>query len=1076
MKSLKSNFAFFEGQWEVLGKLGESAERYAFEDPHASILKLRLLSESIAKAILSSDNIREAYNTSQVDRISTIRKEGLAEPEILDIFDVLRRRGNAASHQAEYGTTKEAILLIELAYKLSIWFYEVYVDWQFIAPVYREVSEPVKDTTEQLHKTIEELEKEIAHKERQLIQQLNVITDETISQGVRKKRKEKSQLHVKKHRLSESQTRVIIDDKLRSVGWTVDTEQLNFKKNRTMPEKNKNMAIAEWKVGSKYADYALFIGLQLVGLIEAKANHRDIPAALESQTKTYARLIVPKEGVTLLPAHGEYKVPFLYATNGRDYLKQLQDQSGIWFWDSRTPYKHAHALEGWHSPDDLRLLLDVDDTEANAKLAEEDITKFGLRYYQQDAVLAVEKALIEGQRKMLLAMATGTGKTRTTIALMYRLIKAKKCRRILFLVDRNSLGQQALDALKDTKFDGLSFSSIYDVKTLEDMTPEVETKVQIATVQGMVRRLYYNDGDKLPSVGQYDFIIVDEAHRGYTSDREMSEEELLFQNQNDYVSQYRRVIDYFDAAVLGLTATPALHTTDIFGLPIYKYSYTEAVLDGFLVDHEPPYLFESELAKTGISFEKGEEVEMYDPEEGEVILDRLEDELTFNVEHFNRQVITESFNKAVLNKLTDYIDPQGLEKTLIFAANNQHADLVVRLLKEAFKTRGDTVSDDAIVKITGSIYNPNEMIKRFKNEILPNIVVTVDLLTTGIDVPTITNLVFLRRIKSRILYDQMLGRATRLCPDIGKTHFRIHDAVGIYNQLQKYTEMKPVVKQQQFTITDLQESFTNAETEEEADYFRDQLIAKIQRKKQRIDKVGERRFEELSDGTSLDDWIQEVKNYRPEHAKTNSILFDYIATYRTPKELQIISNHEDKIDNVSRGYGEGNEKPTDYLNGFVQYIRSNINEIPALQLVCTRPKDLTRKDLRELVTLLDTKGFKQSHLQSAWKQANNVEIAADIISFIRQAALGEALVDHETRVKQAMQKVYSLHDWTPRQEKWLERIEKQLLQVPVLAPTPEEAFSEEPFKSSGGYKRLKRDFGDELDNIVYAINDNLYIS
>ncbi|MER2089066.1 MAG: type I restriction-modification system endonuclease, partial [Sporosarcina sp.] len=663
---MESNFAFFEGQWEVLGKLGESAERNVYQDPHISIIKLRLFSETIAKAVLASDNIREAYNTSQVDRINTMRKEELAEPEILDIFDILRRKGNSASHEANYGTTEEAKILLGLAYQLSIWFIEVYVDWEFTAPKYIELLKQVDTTKEQLQQKIEQLEKEIEVKEKQLVEKLYVITDDTISKDVRVKRKEKSQLHVKKHKLSEAQTRVIIDDKMRSVGWIVDTEQLNFKKNKTMPEKNKNMAIAEWRVGSKYADYALFLGLELVGLIEAKANHRDIPAALESQTKTYARLIAPQEGFTLLPAQGEYKVPFLYATNGRDYLKQLQDQSGIWFWDSRTPYKHAHALEGWHSPEDLRLLLDVDDKEANAKLADEDIAKIGLRYFQQEAVLAAEQALIKGQRKMLLAMATGTGKTRTAIALMYRLIKAKKCRRILFLVDRNSLGQQAMDSIKDTKFEGLSFSSIYDVKSLEEMTPEIETKVQIATVQGMVRRLFYNDGDKLPSVGQYDFIIVDEAHRGYTSDREMSEDELLFQNKNDYVSQYRRVIDYYDAAVLGLTATPALHTTDIFGLPIYKYSYTEAVLDGFLVDHEPPYLFESELAKTGITFEKGEEVEMYDPEEGEVFLDRLEDELTFNVEHFNKQVITESFNRAVLEKLTDYIDPESREKTLIF--------------------------------------------------------------------------------------------------------------------------------------------------------------------------------------------------------------------------------------------------------------------------------------------------------------------------------------------------------------------------------------------------------------------------
>ncbi|MEK3940072.1 DEAD/DEAH box helicase family protein [Bacillus sp. FSL R5-0431] len=258
-------------------------------------------------------------------------------------------------------------------------------------------------------------------------------------------------------------------------------------------------------------------------------------------------------------------MPFLYATNGRPYLRQLHEESGIWFWDSRKPLEHARPLEGWHSPDDLQLLLSQDDKDANKRLEEEGITKFGLRHYQQNAVLATAEALKEGQRRMLIAMATGTGKTRTAIALMYRLIKSKKCRRILFLVDRNSLGKQTEDALKDTKIEGYSFADIYDVESLEDMSPEVETKVQIATVQGMVRRLFYSDNEKLPSVG-HDFIIVDEAHRGYTSDKEMSEEELEFRDQNDYFSQYRRVIDYFDAACLGLTATPALHTTEILGM------------------------------------------------------------------------------------------------------------------------------------------------------------------------------------------------------------------------------------------------------------------------------------------------------------------------------------------------------------------------------------------------------------------------------------------------------------------------------------------------------------------------------
>ncbi|MED4351724.1 type I restriction-modification system endonuclease [Schinkia azotoformans] len=1069
---MNSNFSFFQGKWDVLANLGETAEKNVYHDPHTTVMKLRLFAETITKFILAAENIKEAYGTTQVDRINTLRREGLLEPELIDIFETLRRTGNIAMHEAGYGKTEEAKVLLQLTFRLSIWFMEVYGDdWNFNPPEYIGPKEQAELDTEKLQQEYEE-------KVKKLESQLDAIRKQADSEQPTLKtgRKKKSKSFMRRQQLTEAETRIIIDEKLRSAGWEVDTTRLNHHKNGTLPQKNRNMAIAEWKVEGGRVDYALFIGLNLVGFIEAKAKKKTIPGALESQTKVYAKNVVQVGEEVIIPTNGEYRVPFLYATNGRPYLKQLQEESGIWFWDSRKPLEYARPLEGWHSPDDLQLLLSQDDKDANKRLEEEDITKFGLRPYQQKAVLAAEHALIEGQRKMLIAMATGTGKTRTAIALMYRLIKTKKCRRILFLVDRNSLGTQTEDSLKDTKIEGYSFTDIYDVKSLEDMTPDVETKVQIATVQGMVRRLFYNESEKIPSVGQYDFIIVDEAHRGYTSDREMSEEELEFRDQNDYVSQYRRVLDYFDAASLGLTATPALHTTEIFGMPIFKYSYSEAVLDGFLVDHEPPYLFKTELSEAGITFEKDEEVEVYDVDQGEIQLEKIEDTLHFEVQQFNKRVITEPFNRAVLNKLVEYIDPTGKEKTLIFAATDQHADLVVRLLKGAFKERGDEIEDDAIMKITGYIYKPLNAIKRFKNERLPNVVVTVDLLTTGIDVPTITNLVFLRRVQSRILYDQMLGRATRLCPDIGKTHFNIYDAVGIYDKLQSYTEMKPVVKQQNYSIGELYESLANASTEEEAEFYREQLVAKIQRRKQRLNDEGKKKFEELSDGKNVDEWAKEVLTYSPQVAKQHSVLFEYIETYRVSGEKRYISNKDDEVTDVIRGYGEGNKRPEDYLDGFVRFIQENINEIPALHLVCTRPKDLTKQDLRELIAILETKGFKQSHLQTAWKQTKNEDIAADIISFIRQAALGEALIDHETRIKQAMQKVYSLHDWTPRQRKWLERIEKQLLQVPVLAPTAEEAFSEEPFKTSGGYKLLKREFGDYIDTVVTTINEYLYIS
>lgn len=1068
---MKSNFAFFIGKWDVLFHLGETAERNVHKDPHTTLMKLRLFAETMTKYILASENIREAYNTKQVDRINTLRRDGIAEPELIEMLETLRRKGNQAVHEAEYGKVGEAKAMLHLAFRLSVWFMEVYGDWHFQAPEYVEYSE--RQETDQ----IDTLQQKYDGKLKKLEEELEAIRQKAAREQPEAKteRKKISKQFVRRQQLTEAETRTIIDEKLRLAGWEADTNQLNSYTKGTLPQKKRNMAIAEWKVGSGRVDYALFIGLQLVGLVEAKAKHKNVPSVLESQTKTYARNVTLIENEQMAVAKGNYKVPFLYATNGRPFLRQLQEESGIWFWDSRKPTEYARPLEGWHSPEDLQLLLSQEDEAADEQLNEQDITKFGLRPYQQQAVLAAEKALQEGQRKMLMAMATGTGKTRTAIALMYRLIKAKKSRRILFLVDRKALGRQTENALKDTEIEGLPFSSIYDVKSLEDISPEVMTRVHIATVQGMVHRLFYSEDGRPPSVGQYDFIIVDEAHRGYTSDREMSDDELQFEDQNDYISQYRRVLDYFDAACLGLTATPALHTTDIFGMPIFKYSYSEAVLDGYLVDHEPPYVFKTELSSLGITFEKDEEVEVYDVDKGEIQLGKMEDAVHFEVEQFNKRVITEPFNKAILNKLVEYIDPAGKEKTLIFAATDQHADLIVRLLKEAFKERGDEVEDDAIVKITGYIYKPLESIKRFKNERLPNVVVTVDLLTTGIDVPPITNLVFLRRVQSRILYDQMLGRATRLCPEIGKTHFTIYDAVGIYDKLQSYTEMKPVVKQQNQSIAELHERLTHAETEEEASFYSEQLTVKLQRRKQRLSDEEKKKFKELSNGKSIDEWTNEVKSYSPQEAKENSLLFEYMESYRATGEKRYISNQEDKVKEVTRGYGKGNSRPEDYLDGFVQFVKENMNEIPALQLICTKPKDLTRQDLRELITILETKGFKQSHLQTAWKQAKNEEIAADIISFVRQAALGVALVDHETRIKYAMQKVYSLHEWTPRQKKWLERIEKQLLLFPVLAPTPEDAFTEEPFKSSGGYKVLKREFGDLIDPIVLTINENLYV-
>ena len=179
----------------------------------------------------------------------------------------------------------------------------------------------------------------------------------------------------------------------------------------------------------------------------------------------------------------------------------------------------------------------------------------------------MEHALAAGQSQCLLAMATGTGKTRTIIGLMYRFLKAERFRRILFLVDRTALGDQAQDAFNEAPLEGgMPLSKIYNVAELGDMAAEAETRVQVATVQAMVRRIFASDAP--PPLDAFDCIIVDEAHRGYTLDQDMTEGEQVLRDPAQYLSSYRRVLDYFDAVKIGLTATPAKHTTDILGKPV----------------------------------------------------------------------------------------------------------------------------------------------------------------------------------------------------------------------------------------------------------------------------------------------------------------------------------------------------------------------------------------------------------------------------------------------------------------------------------------------------------------------------
>src|SRR5690606_30680815 len=251
----------------------------------------------------------------------------------------------------------------------------------------------------------------------------------------------------------------------------------------------------------------------------------------------------------------------------------------------------------------------------------------------------------------------------------------------------------------------------------------------------------------------------------------------------------------------------------------------------------------------GIRVLKEEKVEYIAPATCEIDTAILPDEISFEVEQFNKQVITPEFNRVVAEELAKHIDPALPGKTLIFAATDAHADIVVDAIKKAFADAYGEIDDAAVKKITGSVDQVQKLIRSFRNDANPKIAVTVDLLTTGVDVPSITNLVFLRRVNSRILYEQMIGRATRQCPEIGKEVFRIFDAVDLYPHLQNLTNMKPVVVNPSTTFEQLVNELITANQDVHREVIRDQLAVKLRWRLKKWPPEARERFEAVAGET-----------------------------------------------------------------------------------------------------------------------------------------------------------------------------------------------------------------------------------
>lgn len=881
-----------------------------------------------------------------------------------------------------------------------------------------------------------------------------------------------------------------IDTKLIKSGWT---KIVDFSDDLDLTTLHKT-AVRELPTDDGFADYVLYLNGKPYAIVEAKKLGLN-PQNVLQQAQRYAKTV--REG--LGDYHG-YKVPFAYATNG-----EL-----IWFQDFRVEQSRSRPVQEFHTPKALEEMMRFDN-EANAQwLLDNPPSSQKLRYYQKEAIQSIEQAIADHKRSMLVAMATGTGKTYTVASLIYRLLKSQSSKRILFLVDRKALAAQAVMEFAAYEAEnGLKFNQIYQVysqKFQHNFLEENEKVdfsvlptgyltdpdgsqvfVYVCTIQRMQINLFgkqgmfsnsgdfdpEDDADKLEiPINAFDTIIADECHRGYTSQE---------------VSKWREVLDHFDAVKVGLTATPAAHTTSYFKDIVYRYGYEQAVKDGYLVDYDAVKI-ESGVRIEGITINEGEEVEEINPDTGAQQLDLLEDERHFEVTEVEREVTAPDSNKKIIQEFAKYALEQEKEngrfpKTLIFADNDlphtSHSDQLVDICRDVFG-RGDAF----VQKITGSptVDRPLQRIKEFRNRPEPHIVVTVDMLSTGVDIPSIENIIFLRPVKSRILFEQMMGRGTRLCSTFPngmgtapKTHFTVFDCFGgslleAFKNTTGITQVPPTPP----TRT-LEEIIGEIANNRDVDYNTRCLVKRLQRINKEISAEGRQMLSKFIPNGDLGEFAKSLPdslaNDRVNTVQllSNQELINLLTHYPKPQRSFIKAIGVE--DTVTSQYlfktTDGRElKPEDYIQAFEQFVKDNPEHIEALEIVLEKPKAWSTQALKELREKLSQapERFTDENLRRAYKYP-----LADIISMIKHAGKEEPLISGKERIDLAIAKVVDGRTLTEQQIKWMELIKKHLVENLTIE---KEDFDSMPiFVNFGGsFNRVNRDFDNNLMAYISQIN------
>ena len=906
----------------------------------------------------------------------------------------------------------------------------------------------------------------------------------------------------------EAKARVVIDRLLKAAGWILqDPDEFNRMA-------GTGVAVREFQLPSGPCDYLLFVGGKAAGVIEAKKTGTTLSGVADQSAKYMAQLpssLASWDSTLLLD----------YESTGDETI----------FRDMRDPNPRSRRLFAFHKPETLLESLTSGETLRKRLTDMPDLDRKGLRDCQIEAIEGLETSLAKADPRALLQMATGSGKTFTACTFSYRLLKFAKARRILFLVDRNNLGEQTLREYQNYRppDDGRPFTDLYVTQHLKSRHFDKDASVVITTIQRLYAMLRGEELDEdleegsafekgapdvVPPVEYnpdipietFDVIVTDECHRSI-------------------YGQWRQVLEYFDAFVIGLTATPSMHTLGFFGQNLVsEYPYERSVADGVNVGYEV-YRIRTEVGEKGGKVSADYAVPVRDKRTRKTRYQQIDEDMDYAASDLDRSVTVPNQIRTVLQAYRENLPDlfpgrTWVPKTLIFAKDDSHAEDIVTIAREVFQ-EGNEFCKKITYKVSGE--SPRDLIRQFRSDPQPRIAVTVDMIATGTDIKAVEVVMFLRDVKSELYFEQMKGRGCRTIPDgdlkqvtgdaSAKDRFVLIDAVGVTETVKNVSQ--PLERKKTVSFDELLDQIAMGSRDEDA---LSSLASRLAALDRAIDDEDRAKIAEAAGGRTLRDMSNALldtidpdelaKAVEAKHGPSatddqaatvaddlrdtacdpfnDPALRNLLKEIKKKTEIVIDDITVDKV--VSAGYDL--KRATETTNRFSDFIEQNRDQLLALQILYDRPygkQKMTYAAIRELTQALTASPWHLSTAEvwQAYKRLDASKVAGEpvdrmlteVISLVRFAT-GQA--DRLEPFRAVANSRFEL--WLGRQKKagksftdeqldWLRLIRDH---IAANAAAGIDDLKEEPgFTDKGGLIKARQLFGAELDGVLDELNGAL---